>query len=471
MRRRALAALLAAAALLAGALVSWPVPARAAVADPTVAGPITGGLRGHALFDSWFDLTGVGYREAEYFVSGTAQSIVAGGAAAPFTTRIIVSRPVNRRQFNGTVILDWVNVTAQFENAVDTVEAHEYLLREGYAVVHVSAQAAGVCCTPLTPKVWDPVRYAALDHPGDDYAFDIFSQVAKAVRSPAGLDPTGGLEVKRVLAVGQSQSASRLYRYVREVQPSAGVIDGFLIHGGGGKDHGAAANAPVLHLLSDREASTEEPTTTTNYRLWEIAGSAHSDFWIGYHQEVGQGPRTVASVPKQPASADEELHAVAGNYGEQIHPMQGVCIAAGALFPTRYATSAAIHRLDRWVRDGTPPPMGPRYQFDGDALATDELGNALGGIRLPPIVHPVARYRSTACNLGGITIPLTDAEIAERYPTHADYYSKMLAAAKASIGDGYLLRADARDLLERACAARNRWGETGDAPCPMPGIR
>src|SRR5438067_13658443 len=98
----------------------------------------------------------------------------------------MLSRPVDPTKFNGTVLLDWVNVTAQFENAVDTVEASSSLLREGFAVVWVSAQAAGLCCTPLTPEVWDPVRYGSLHHPGDDYAADMFSQVAKAMRTRHG---------------------------------------------------------------------------------------------------------------------------------------------------------------------------------------------------------------------------------------------------------------------------------------------
>src|SRR3546814_13763180 len=74
----------------------------------------------------------------------------------PYTTlfrSIIVRRPLDPAKFNGTVILDWVNVTAQFENAVDTLEAHQLFVRDGYAYVHVSAQAAGLCCLPaLTPK-------------------------------------------------------------------------------------------------------------------------------------------------------------------------------------------------------------------------------------------------------------------------------------------------------------------------------
>jgi hypothetical protein len=260
-----------------------------------------------------------------------------------------------------------------------------------------------------------------------------------------------------VLAAGQSQSASRLYTYVRTVQPGAQAIDGFLIHGGGRKVYDPPPAVPVLHLLSDLEADVEQPTTNQNYRLWEIAGAAHSDFWIGYHQEAGQGPRVMLDQPKQPASAEHDLHQVAGNYGEQVHPLEAVCTAAGSLFPMRYSASAAIDHLDRWVRGGAPPPNGPRFQFNGDALAADQFGNTLGGIRLPPIDVPVARYASTVCGLGGVTIPFTDAEIQELYPTHTEYYGRITAATEASVRGGWLLREDAGDLLARACAASNRW--------------
>ena len=107
----------------------------------------------------------------------------------------MVFRPRSDERFNGTVLLDWVNVTAQFENAVDILEAREMLLREGYAFVHVSAQSAGLCCTPLTPKVWDPVRYESVNHPGDAYAADIFAQVARSMRARAAdsIAPLGPL--------------------------------------------------------------------------------------------------------------------------------------------------------------------------------------------------------------------------------------------------------------------------------------
>ncbi len=443
-----------------------PLGVRAAgVPDPAVEGPIGAtGIRGYPLWDSWFSLDELGYEEAEYFVAGTARNLTSG-ATAPYTTRIIVTRPTSPDRFSGTVLLDWVNVTAQFENAVDTITTHEFLLREGWAWVHVSAQAAGICCTPLTPKIWDPIRYRSLSHPGDDYSFDIFSQIAQAFRSPAGVDPMDGLPVERILAAGQSQSASRLYDYVTEAQTDAGVIDGFLIHGGGSKLFDVPPAAPVLHLLSDAEASPEAPNTVVNYRLWEIAGTAHSDFYIGYHQVVGQGPRFAAGV-RRPASADAELHTIAGNYGEQPHPLHLACILAGASFPMRYAASAALHHLDAWVETGTPAPAGPRFEFAADgSLATDMHGNTKGGVRLPPIDVPLARYASTICPLGGITIPFGDVQLRLLYPSHAIYYAKMVAATDASVAAGFLLPSDAADLLGRACAARNRWIGTPAASC------
>ncbi|MEX2458094.1 MAG: alpha/beta hydrolase domain-containing protein, partial [Actinomycetota bacterium] len=216
------------------------------------------------------------------------------------------------------------------------------------------------------------------------------------------------------------------------------------------------------HLLSDAEASATKPTQTRNYRLWEIAGSAHSDFWIGYHQEVGMGPRFLGA-PKQPASADEDLHLVAGNYGEQPHPMHAACILAGAAFPMRYSVSAALEHLERWVKRRVPPPKGPRFQLDGDTLARDEFGNALGGIRLPPVDVPVASYESDACVLGGYTVPFTEVQLLQLYPTHADYYLPMVLRTRAALRAGYLLPEDARDLLARACAAKSRWLETASS--------
>ncbi|MGW3409645.1 alpha/beta hydrolase domain-containing protein [Streptomyces sp. NPDC000888] len=78
------------------------------------------------------------------------------------------------------------------------IHSHNEPIHEGYAWVGVSAQATGVAATETT----DPVRYAALSHPGDSYSCDIYSL---AVRDSAATI-LGGLRPRTVLASGESQS-------------------------------------------------------------------------------------------------------------------------------------------------------------------------------------------------------------------------------------------------------------------------
>jgi hypothetical protein len=461
-----------------GAIALAPPAHAATVPSPTLSVP-PAGVHGYPMWDSYYDLASFGYEEQELFVSGTAQT--AAAVTAPYTTRIIVTRPTDPAKFNGTVLLDWVNVTAQFENAVDTMLTRQMLMREGFAYVHVSAQAAGLCCFALTPEVWDPARYGALNHPGDEYAFDMFTQVAQAFKAPQGIDPMGALgasSVHRVLAAGQSQSANELADYVKTWLPAhpeaVGVIDGILVHGNvpGEKSFVTGSPIPVLHLLSDFEAQDDgvDPAAVDpNYRLWEIAGASHSDFFIGYQSVFGHGPRVLTGADKQTAAQFDDLMTAAGNYGEVIHPLLATCTLAGATLPMHYADSAAIHQLNAWVATGTAPPNGPRFAFANGTLAADQYGNTLGGIRMPPIDVPVARYVSTVCQLGGITLPFTDSEIQGLYKTHAAYYALMKTRTDQAVADGWLLPPDAVDLMHRACAASVRFGEAqGDCPAYVP---
>ena len=445
------------------------MPAHAEVPSPTVQHiPDDVGLHGHPMWDSWFDLAPFGYEQREYFVSGTATE-TGGEATADYTTRIVLAHPSDPADFAGTVLLDWVNVTAQFENAVNTLASIQFLLREGWAYVHVSAQAAGICCLPgLTPQMWDPVRYGALNHPGDQFAEDIFSQVAKAFDEPGEVNPLGDLTADVIIAAGQSQGAGRLSGYVQSTQAATGIIDGFLIQALGTKQYPDNPTAPVLHVLGDLEGSPDDPTPWPNYRLWEIAGAGHSDAWIGRQQTEGQSLRLAGLGQASPDQADA-LWESAGNFGEQIDPREAVCIVNGVQFPTRYAANAALWHLDNWIRNGVPPDNGPRFGFTGPTLAKDDLNNTLGGVRLPPIDNPVARYLSDLCGLGGVTVPLTELEILARYGDHATWYAGMVASTEASVADGFLLVEDALDLLRRACNARNRFLDVSTDPCePVP---
>jgi hypothetical protein len=443
----------AAAALLASALVMAPAvasPGASTVPNPTVEGPIpfSYGLSGRPQTDHTVDMAEYGYIEEEYFLTGTARA--ADGSTAEYTTRAIVRRPADPGRFNGTLIAEWNNVTAQHDQTPDWFWARPMVLREGYAYAIVSAQAAGFCCAPLSLQAADPVRYASLSHPGDAYANDIFSQAVQALRNPAGVDPTGGLPVRRVLAAGHSQSASRLHAYVQDAHPAARVIDGFLIDGGGSKDFREAPLSPVLHLLEEMSFTPAEPNQTNNYRLWEVPGATHGDYWI-LRQQFDAPERALPQAPKHTAEWGAATDENAGNWGYDLEPRQLTCAGGGGMFPKRYAVSAALVRLDRWVRTGRPAPAVPRVQFTADGtVARDAHGNALGGLRLPPIDVPVARYVADACLLFGITIPLDPITLQQLYPTHDVFVARMEAATADAVRRGVLIPADAEDILRRA---------------------
>jgi hypothetical protein len=408
------------------------------------------GLHGRPQTDHTVDMAAYGYVEEEYLVSGTARTYGAEPTTAPYTTRIIVRRPEHRRDFNGTAVVEWNNVTAQHDQTPDWFWTRPMVVREGYAYVIVSAQQAGHCCAPLSLITADPLRYRDLDHPGDAYSFDIFSQAANALRNPRGDDPMEGMRVRQVLAAGHSQSASRLHSYVTGVQPETGMFDGFLIDGGGSKTFPAEPDAPVLHVLEEWGMTPSEPNVSENYRLWEVAGAAHADYWI-LRQQFDSPERVAPRQPQNSRAWGDAVDQVAGNYGYDLEPRQATCLGGGTMFPKRYAVSAALHQLDRWARTGQPAPEVPRVEFDesGDVVR-DEHGNVVGGLRLPPVEVPIATYLGDVCQLFGVTLPLDPATLHELYPTHDDYVQQMRAATERAVDQGVLLPADAEDLLRRA---------------------
>src|ERR1041385_1437908 len=58
----------------------------------------------------------------------------------PYTSRMIVRRPADPAAFNGTVVVEWLNVTAGYDVDIEWNTVAQYLQRSGYAFVGVSAQ-------------------------------------------------------------------------------------------------------------------------------------------------------------------------------------------------------------------------------------------------------------------------------------------------------------------------------------------
>jgi hypothetical protein len=449
--------------------------ATAATSTAELRGPIEGGTHGFPFTSSAIDLAAPGYTEREYFATGRAQAYRAKGTwgkdgkwavapttTAPYTTRLLVRRPTDRSKFNGTVIVEWLNVSSGADIDVDFGFTGEELLRRGYAWVGVSAQAAGVTGTgggaglSLGPdttglRSWDPPRYAALDHPGDAYSYDMFAQAGRTLRMPGRVNPLRGLRVKHVIADGESQSAFRMVTYVNAVEPVARAFDGFLVHSRNGTaaplgegftgDVPAARirtdlKVPVFQVLSESDLfgigasfPAARQRDSKRVRTWEIAGTAHAD---GRYLRL----LSVQGQREFPRMLDLTSVFDVANNG-----------------PQQYVMNAAVRALRAWVARGTPPPRAKPLKIVDGAIARDANGNALGGVRTPQLDVPVATLTGEGARLIGATTPFDDAKLASLYPTHQAYVTKFDRAAERAVERGFLLAVDARRMKQEAAAS------------------
>ena len=474
-------------------------PAAAAADSPTVT-PATGGNGVPVIFGHFDDVDAIGYQTTEFIVSGNAHSystgapltadglwnsITADATTAPYTTRVIVHTPKKAKQFNGTVYVEWLNVSGLADASPDWQHGHIQVAREGAAYVMVSAQLAGVnqlkCAAAggLCPAPGDPVRYASLSHPGDSYSYDIFSQAGQAIWDGNVL---GSLIPRRVIAMGESQSAGRLVTYVDAIQPLVDVYDGFVIHsrgaGGAGLSQPPLANvpvplasirtdltSPVIQFQSEFDVASslllarQDETKSGKFRLWEVAGTAHFDQYglvVGLTDTGnGQGEIENLAFMQDPPSA----------------PQPGLleCALGINTGPMHWVFNGAVHWINAWVQFGTPPPIAPRLQtttapgVSPVVYASDANGNTLGGIRSPYVDAPIAKLTGTGnsaapgappisanCVLFGQTVPFTQEQLAELYPNHGAFVSQYAFASLKAALSQYVMLPDALALFRAA---------------------
>jgi hypothetical protein len=372
----------------------------------------------------------------------------------------VVRRPRDPKKFHGTVLVEWLNVTAGMDSDPDFGFAHDLLLHDGWAYVGVSAQKVGIAggsglkidipgfdVQPL--KQWDPERYKALTHPGDAYSYDIFSQVGAALRRPTGrVSLLDGLHPRAIIAAGESQSAMRMTTYVNAVHPVADVYDGFLVHSRGNNGApvsdapGDDAIPPVAHIRTDlRDPVLQFETETDQFllqfaqarqpdtrrlRTWEVAGTAHADrSTVDYGIESGRVWDPAAKID------------FSGTCGRLNEGPQGAVLRQ------------ALADLRRWVVDGTAPPRSPRIELTATAVVRDARGNAKGGIRTPPLDAPIATLTgeppaasSVFCSLFGQTTSFDKATLTRLYPDHATYVTKVKAAVDNAVAAGFVSKRD-----------------------------
>lgn len=426
-------------------------------------GPLAGEIS-RAADPRGVDLGRIGYVEEEFFASGTASRYaptreletdghweVRPDGTAPYTTRLYVRRPASPGRFSGTVVVEWLNVSA-VEAAPEWAYTERAIVGTGAAWVGVSVQSLGVVGgRPLiqtgTPEQQtanaglrgaNPARYGRLSHPGDAYAFDIYAQIGAALRSPEGARVLGGRRPSHVIAAGESQSAAFLTTYVNAVEPRAHAYDGFFIHSrgaGAARLDGAAfasgslgpyrirtdLGVPVLVFETETDIGgllrfgAARQADTAHLRTWEVAGTAHADAYLVRGLASGLCP----------------------------HPINDG--------PQHYVANAAMASLMRWVERGVAPPRAEPIKTTGDgtAIVRDDHGIALGGVRTPSVDVPVKRLSGEApagsnllCSLFGSSTPFDAATLRSLYSSRQHYLDRFDAALERAVDAGFVRPAD-----------------------------
>jgi Alpha/beta hydrolase domain len=477
---RRLVALVAAALLTTGLTTGLNTgSATAAAASPTVA-PITGGFGVPQTPNlNGFDLGTVGYQQSEVSLSGTATAYsptaafatdgkwaaAPSGTTATYTTRAVVYRPIDPKKFNGTVIVEWLNVSGGVDANPDWTMTHNELIRDGFAWVGVSAQAVGMNAT----KAADPTRYVSLSHPGDSFSYDIFSQAGQAIRDNSAL-VLGGLTPQKIIAAGESQSAARLVTYINAVHPLVHVYDGFLVHSRSASGSALSQapqpavptpsgtmirndlDVPVFVFETETDVvnsnTTDRQPDTNLFRLWEVAGSAHFD-WYGLAigpTDTGDGQGAVANL----AAMQNPSATIPGGL-----PPCGAPINTGG---THWVLNAAVYALNQWVVNGVAPAPAPLLETVSTVplvFAKDANGNTQGGVRSPQVDAPVATLGAIGqgpsfCFLFGTTAPYPPSQLSALYKNHGQFVSQWGQAAQNAVKGGFLLQPDAVELKNSA---------------------
>jgi Alpha/beta hydrolase domain len=439
------------------------------------AAPLEGGKALGAVVDEYFlEGEAVAY-ELEPGTAATADGRwwVRPYATAPYRTRLLVVHPDDPTRWNGVVIVNWQNVTLGF----DAGTPQRFTVAAGCAWVGVSAQRVGIDGFPDGEhpglRQWDPERYGTLHHPGDDFSFDVFTQAARAFgpdRSGA-IDPLGGLEVKKVLGTGSSQSAMRMRGYINTVHDGDRAVDGFYLLADFGvaslpdmRDASAGGDDlrilptvparvrddlgdPVMVVNSESEVVRAYPVRqpdTDTFRCWEIAGVTHS-------AGIEPGARLAVMARDEVATGQGSGRV---DLPEDANRLSFVPV-----------NKAGLQHAQTWLLTGLAPRIQPRVEIEEGpppVIRRDGDGNAIGGIRIPDMEVPTGSHNGLRDDdqrlntLIGVSRPFRDDVLRVRYPDRSTFVEAYTKAVDACVAAGVVLAADRSDLIAHGVAIAER---------------
>ena len=420
---------------------------------PTITGPL--GAPG-PMFESLMalkagdDLPHFRYEATEYFVSGTA-------SGQPYTTRIVIRKPVEAARFSGLVLAESMHPSG---NAWMFHFTHRYSMSEG----HIGLDVLTSTHEPFVE--FNDQRYRNL-RVVQGQAPEILAQVGALMKSKES--PIAAYRIRKMILAGTSASAAVVINYlpahtVLRLPDMRPIYDGFMPTSTGATiapqmTIGGTArpvDVPIVQVPTMTEVSSANVTARqdsdapgSQFRVYEFPGMAHID------------SRDAAAYYPNP------------------------CRLPISRFPMAAYMSVALNHLWNWVDKGTIAPKADRILVDrnegndGSLMALDEFGNARGGIRNPYVDIPVKKFavrnagavppvpnahpfvasrtpeaQAQLCGLAGYEEPLTTAQLKKLYKSAADYRSKVAKRLDELTKQGWSLPVYREIILADAAAVK-----------------
>lgn len=441
------------------------------------------------------DLKSLGYVEEEFLVSGTANiydwskpgPATVRTANAPYTTRILVRRPINRSKFSGNVAVEMLNPSNRFDLNIGWALSHKEFVRKGDAWVGITAKPISVAAL----KNFNPDRYKDLNWanpvPLDDsrncakvaadserttengLVWDMNTQTAAWLRSRHSSNPLlyGVNErtphpVAHVYGWGYSQTGGFLATYANAIHPldvkenGKPMFDGYLI----GTPVAATAinqcspaipaddprrmvhntGVPVMRLMTQSDyllaIAARQPDSDTpaeRFRNYEIAGAGHAT----------PDELNFSAAPSDIVKA-----------GRTVPPMN--CKEGPrSRFPSSLAFDAAWRNLVEWASKGVAAPHADPIHVENGKPVMDEFGNVTGGVRSPFVDVPTAVWSGSStgesfCFIAGNEKPFDQAQLTKLYPDHKSYEQKITADVTKLVKERLITREDGDELIAQA---------------------
>ena len=332
-------------------------------------------------------------------------------------------------------------------------------MRNGYAYVAISAQRVGVDRL----KAWSPARYGDLTvtapnttppdplNTGDVLSWDIFSQTVQALSKPGTVNPLADLDVRRVIATGESQGARRLTQYYNSIDPLHRVVDGMVFYDPGYNTWSLLrADNPNAPDLCRQRGAQRRPSAGSGQRLHPALGGGRNLA----SQLMGHAVRQCHDV------ARHGLRRADGTPSATIQDVIPGCTyyPLWSSIPMHKVLNSAFDHVSTWMQGGPAAPAGKALDRDTDGamLRHDVNGRTFGGIQLAEYVYPTAfnlGYLNPGpgfCRNGGHHRFYTEEELKALYPDPHAYVRGVVETTNANLAAGYILGHDAAETVDAA---------------------